>query len=178
MIIMINGAFGIGKTSVANKLWNSMMNSMIYDPEVVGYMLRNMIPEELRTPDERTDNFQDMELWKILVVQVAELLYKKYRKSLIVPMTIYNKDYFRYIYEGFKQIDPHTYHFCLIGSEETIGERLRNRGESEGNWCFQQIGKCLEAYQDPCFEDFIRTDDVSVDDIVQTIETRLTKPSS
>jgi hypothetical protein len=92
---------------------------------------------------------------------------------LIVPMTIINKDYFSYIYSGFKKIDDNTYHFCLTAKEETIYERLRKRGEIEGNWCFQQTKKCLEAYEDKCFEEFIMTDDVDVDNIVKTIVTRI-----
>ncbi|GLI84134.1 hypothetical protein ANABIO32_18340 [Rossellomorea marisflavi] len=46
MIIMINGAFGAGKTTLANALCKELPGSMIFDPEEVGYMLRNVIPEE------------------------------------------------------------------------------------------------------------------------------------
>jgi type IV secretory pathway ATPase VirB11/archaellum biosynthesis ATPase len=38
MIIMINGAFGSGKTSAANTLLPLIPNSMIYDPEEIGYI--------------------------------------------------------------------------------------------------------------------------------------------
>ncbi|WP_219837204.1 AAA family ATPase [Paenibacillus sp. R14(2021)] len=178
MIIMINGAFGVGKTTIASWLQASLANSMIYDPEEVGYMLRNLIPSELKAPEEQTDNFQDMELWKILVVQVAEQLHKKYKKTILVPMTICNKDYFHYIFNGLKQIDAETYHFCLIGSQETIFERLRMRGEVEGNWCFQQTLKCVEAYQDPCFQTYIPTDGREIDDIVNTIKARIDTSST
>ena len=41
MIIMINGAFGAGKTSVANALLQTVDDFMLFDPEVVGFMLRN-----------------------------------------------------------------------------------------------------------------------------------------
>jgi broad-specificity NMP kinase len=85
---MINGAFGVGKTTVASKL--------------------------------------------------LEIIRLKYQRNLIVPMTIYNKDNFSYIYDGLKEIDNETRHFCLMAAEETIYERLRKRGEVEGNWCFQQ----------------------------------------
>jgi broad-specificity NMP kinase len=173
MIIMLNGAYGVGKTTVANRLLGSIRDSMVYDPEEIGYMLRNMITDEIRTQEEQTDNFQDLELWKILVVKVAELLQRKYRKNLIVPMTIINKEYFFYILNGFKEIDQQTFHFCLLAQEETIYERLRKRGEIEGNWCFRQTKKCLEAYQDPCFEEYIMTDGVCIDDTVKTIETRI-----
>jgi adenylate kinase family enzyme len=170
---MINGAFGAGKTTVANKLLKCIPNSMLYDPEEVGYMLRNIITDELKTPDEQTDNFQDMELWKVLVVKVAELLQSKYGKNIIVPMTIFNKDYFHYIFNGFKEIDDRTFHFCLIAKEETIYERLRKRGEAEGNWCFQQTAKCLAAYRDRCFEEYIVTDGVEIADVVKIIATRI-----
>lgn len=42
MIILINGAFGVGKTSVASELKKTINNSMIFDPEEIGYMLRNI----------------------------------------------------------------------------------------------------------------------------------------
>lgn len=170
MIIMINGAFGVGKTTVANELFKVIDNSMIFDPEVVGFMLRYIITEDIKHDEEKTDNFQDFDLWKTLTVKVAELIKSKYRLNLIVPMTIFNKGYFKYIYKGFKEIDEQTFHFCLIASEETIYERLRFRGETEGNWCFQQTKKCVEAYDDKVFEEYIITDDVSVSDIVNSIK--------
>jgi adenylate kinase family enzyme len=173
MIIMINGAFGVGKTTVANKLLESIDNSMLYDPEEVGYMLRNIITDEVKKAEEKTDNFQDFELWKVLTVKVARLLKEKYQKKMIVPMTIINKEYFTYILNGFKEIDEQTYHFCLIAKEETIYERLLGRGEVEGNWCFQQTKKCVEAYQDECFEEYIFTDSLGIDQIVKDIERRI-----
>ncbi|MDY0393289.1 AAA family ATPase [Virgibacillus halophilus] len=48
MIIMINGAFGVGKTTVANRLQKELDNSMIFDPEEVGFMLRNIIPDDIK----------------------------------------------------------------------------------------------------------------------------------
>ena len=60
VIIMINGTFGSGKTSAANILQSLISNSMIYDPEEIGYMLRNIINEETRLEEERTDDFQDL----------------------------------------------------------------------------------------------------------------------
>jgi chloramphenicol 3-O-phosphotransferase len=173
MIIMINGAFGVGKTSVAYELQKTINNSMIFDPEEIGYMVRNIITEDIAHPSEITDNFQDYQLWKQLVVNVASLLIKTYDKNLIVPMTIYNKGYFEYIFNGFKVIDEKTFHFCLTAKEETIYERLRKRGEMEGNWCFQQTRKCMDGYQDSCFEQFIDTDGVNINEIVKIINEKV-----
>lgn len=169
MIIMINGAFGAGKTTVANELLKKMDNSMLFDPEAVGYMLRHIIPEDMKQPEERTDNFQDLAPWKILVVQVAEQLKNHYRKNLIVPMTIFNEEYFQYIKNGFLGIDHETYHFCLRASEATIHERLRKRGEEEGNWCFQQTGKCVDAFNTGKFGKYIETDNIDVNKVVNLI---------
>lgn len=54
MIVMINGAFGSGKTSAGKMLRPLIDNSMIYDPEEIGYMIRKLIPEECMDENERT----------------------------------------------------------------------------------------------------------------------------
>ena len=66
MIIMINGSFGVGKTTVANKLIESLDNFMLFDPEEIGFMLRHVIADEIKKDGERTDNFQDFEMWRRL----------------------------------------------------------------------------------------------------------------
>lgn len=173
MIIMINGAFGVGKTTVANELNKVIKNSMIYDPEEIGFMLRNIISDDIKHSYEKTDNFQDLELWKRLVVNVANLLVQTYNKNLIVPMTIINREYFEYIFKGFKEIDENTFHFCLMAKQETIFERLMQRGEIEGNWCFQQTKKCIEAFTNQSFENFINTDGINVEEIVEIIKVNI-----
>jgi chloramphenicol 3-O-phosphotransferase len=166
---MINGAFGAGKTSVANAFLQRMENAMLFDPEEVGYMLRTVIPEHVKLAEERTGDFQDLTLWPTMTVHTAEQLQRTYGKDLIVPMTIVNKTYFQYILDGFKKIDQETQHFCLAAKKETIHHRLLERGEPEGNWCFQQTERCLAAYEDESFGKFIQTDDLSVEEIVDEI---------
>ncbi len=170
---MINGAFGVGKTTIANTLQNEIEHSMIYDPEEIGYMLRNVIPIDIKRTESTTGDFQDLELWKELTVDVAKRLIAKYKINLIVPMTIRKIEYFRFIYNGFKSIDDQTHHFCLSASKETIYERLRLRGEEEGNWCFQQTDKCLEAYNQYDFGEYIDTEKASIIEIIQEIKEKL-----
>lgn len=173
MIIMINGAFGVGKTTIANMLQNEIENSMIYDPEEIGYLLRNVIPIDIKRIESSTGDFQDLDLWKELTVDVAKKLITKYKINLIVPMTIRKIEYFHFIYNGFKGIDEQTYHFCLNASKETIYERLRLRGEEEGNWCFQQTDKCLEAYNTYDFGEYIDTEKLSINDIIQELKEKI-----
>lgn len=169
MIVMVNGAFGAGKTTVAEELLRQIDGSMIFDPEEVGYMLRSIVQEDMKFNDEKTGDFQDLKPWKRLVVRVADELKYTYGKHLFVPMTIRKREYFETIYDGFKNLDHETYHFCLMATKETIHERLRNRGEEEGNWCFQQTDACIEAFHDPLFDQKIWTEDKSVEDIVREI---------
>ena len=76
MIIMINGSFGVGKTSVANCLVKNIKNSMLYDPEEVGFLLRNIIPGEIMHDEAKTGDFQDLILWKKTVVMIASEISK------------------------------------------------------------------------------------------------------
>lgn len=104
---------------------------------------------------------------------MAKRLVTKYNINLIVPMTIRKIEYLHFIYNGFKSVDEQTHHFCLIASKETIYERLRLRGEEEGNWCFQQTDKCLAAYNQYDFGEYIDTEKVSINDIVQDIKEKI-----
>ncbi|TFB19551.1 tunicamycin resistance protein [Filobacillus milosensis] len=172
MIIMINGAFGVGKTTVANELVKELDNSMIYDPEEVGFMLREVIPDEMKWAEAETGDFQDLELWRELTVTVAESLHKKYNKTLIVPMTIRRPEYFNYIINGFKNIDR-TYPFCLTASKEVIHNRLRKREAEEDGWCFQQTDKCLKAYNEHDFSEYVNTEGMSVKEVIESIKKQL-----
>jgi adenylate kinase family enzyme len=166
---MINGAFGSGKTTLAELLSNELSNSMIFNPEEIGYMLRNLISVEDRDLNERTDDFQDIKLWKNITLQVARELKIKYKKDLIVPMTIHKSANFEYIYNGFKELDDSLYHFCLIASEETLKKRLTIRGDVIGGWQFQQIDKCIKAFKDNRFEEFIISDNLDTSEISDII---------
>lgn len=177
MIIMLNGAFGAGKTTVAEGLLEKIDDSMLFDPEIVGYMLRSMLPEDIKRNESKSGDFQNYELWKVLTVDTAKRLKDKYGKPLIVPMTLRVPAYFTYIFNGFKEIDDETQHFCLQASRKTIFKRLRDRGEEEGNWCFQQTEKCLHAYEEYDFGEYIQTDDVEINEVISSIMKKLNTTS-
>lgn len=166
---MINGAFGVGKTSVSKKLIDKIPNSMIYDPEEVGFMLRNIITDNIKTEKELTDDFQDLDIWRKLVVQIAGELIIKYKKNLIVPMTIRKKEYFNYIYNGFESLDGQVYHYCLMAPLDEIHKRLLNRGEEIGSWVYKQGRKCVESFEDSIFKHHINTMNKSIDDVAEII---------
>ena len=168
MIIMINGPFGVGKSTTAELFQTKLPNSMIYDPEEVGLMLRK-VTNGVRLPHEDTDDFQDIELWPRLTVTVAEHLLQQYHRHLIVPMTLANTTYFRQIRDGLVRLDPELYHFCLMASYEVIHQRLAERGTEKGDWPFQQTQRCLEALKSSEFQIHIDVEEQDVEQVVETI---------
>ena len=84
---MLNGPFGVGKSTIARTSRYRLPNSMIYDPEIVGAAL-HALTDGIRDPAEKTDDFQDLALWPSLTVLVATQLHQYYHRHLIVPMTI------------------------------------------------------------------------------------------
>ena len=169
MIIFINGAFGVGKTTIAQKMIQVLPDSMLYDPEEVGYMLWNIL-----RPIGLDGDFQDYVAWRSLVPLVGEVLQGTYKRTLVIPMTIWKETYFTEVMDGLRTFDPNLYHFCLTASTETIHDRLRQRAEqAEEAWVFQQTAKCVQAFQSPLFREQIDTTLRDADEIVDLIFNRI-----
>ena len=81
MFILINGSFGIGKTTVSKRLSNDLPRARIADPEGVGFVLRRLPPWALGL-GERAADYQDMALWRRLIVVQARLAHRLARWSL------------------------------------------------------------------------------------------------
>jgi hypothetical protein len=141
MIVMLNGAFGVGKTTLAHALLAERPDWMLFDPEEVGAMLWKICPEP-------RGDFQELRAWAPLVVDTARTLLATYGRPLVVPMTLVHEANFRVVREGFARITE-THHFALIASSETIAERLTERGSDR--WAFDQIERCVAALERPEF---------------------------
>lgn len=154
MIIFINGSFGVGKTTVAELLVKRLPNSLLFDPETVGYMLRHILNPIISNYD-----FQDLPQWRPLVVTVASMLKEGYGRTLIMPMTIWHKPYFEEIIGGLRQIEPDFHHFCLLAPEETIHRRLTQRGNppEQYPWLQERVERCTESLHAPEFATHIDT---------------------
>lgn len=156
MIIMINGPFGVGKTTIAQTLCSAIPGSMLYDPEIVGTALQYFTAGVL-SPTEQTDDFQDIALWPSLTVLIAEQLLHHYQKHLIVPMTIVHPDYFHTIFSGFQRLTNRLFHFCLLAPLPTIQERLRQRGDDRTSWAWKRSIDYLPRFADHRFHHHIQT---------------------
>src|SRR5689334_15147046 len=107
MLIWINGAFGAGKTTLAEELKSRLPDALDYDPEYVGYLLTKWVP----APESR--DFQDLPLWRRMVARFAIGLWKEYERPLIVPMTLVNAQYRDEIFTALRAADVPMLHVFL-----------------------------------------------------------------
>jgi predicted kinase len=87
VIVWINGAFGGGKTTLAEELHRRLPQALPFDPEYVGYLLCTWVPPA------PSGDFQDIPLWRKLVAEFAIGLHHEYKQTVIVPMTLVNTEY-------------------------------------------------------------------------------------
>jgi 2-phosphoglycerate kinase len=83
LIIWINGPFGVGKTQTAFELHARLPNSVVFDPEELGFALRKVTPRVLQTGD-----FQDLPLWREFTQKAIEDVAQRFDGVIIVPMTL------------------------------------------------------------------------------------------
>jgi len=163
MIIFINGCFGVGKSTIAQSLAHQVPNSLLYDAEEVGLMLRNILK-----PIDWSGDFQDYTLWRTLVIEVAAMLMQQYQRTLIMPMTIWRKEYFDQIMSGLSKLDPDIHHYCLTAPADVIRKRILDRGEQqEGDWIFDQVGRCVKSFESDHFVEKIDTATKSPQQIIE-----------
>lgn len=140
MILMLNGAFGAGKTTLANALLARRPDLMLFDPEEVGFLLWRLL--------DTRDDFQDLPQWPPLVVETARVLVATTGRGLVVPMTLVDPHNYATIRAGFETICS-LGHFALVASRETLERRLTERGSDR--WAFDQIDRCVAALERPEF---------------------------
>jgi len=141
--IVINGSFGVGKTSVARELRSLLPRSIIFDPELIGFFIR-------RTPGYAHSDYQHSKLWRHLTTRLAKL-FGFGRRVVIIPMTFSRLDYLEEIRSGLSTTDSEVLHFCLVAPIEVIRERLAKRGQPETDprwsWVHTRALECCVAHE-------------------------------
>lgn len=162
MIIWVNGAFGAGKTSVVEALRGHLPDALVYDPEEVGFMLRHLVPPS------PTGDFQDLPIWRRLVVTSAVELRATYQADLLVPMTLVDAGYRREILGGLAAAGEEVRHVFLAVRPEVLRQRIRDQVMAPGDpgrdeevraWRLAQVDRCVAAQAD--LEDATRILDAS-----------------
>ena len=167
MIIWINGAFGSGKTQTTFELKRHLQDAFVYDPENIGYFIRENIPEQVKQSD-----FQDYPMWRDFNYKMLKYMDEVYRGPVIVPMTVTNKQYYDELISKLRLEQVEVHHYILYANKSTLLKRLRKRLEYETSWAAQQIDRCLVAFQNEITEGIIQTDAMTIDEVVLEIARR------
>jgi ATP-binding membrane protein len=165
MIIWINGAFGVGKSTIAEVLNSKLIPSFVFDPEQVGAFLWDNFPNPLKNKGD----FQDIEIWRSINFQILNYLSHNYFGDIIVPMTITNIVYYDEIIGSLINAGVDVRHYILSATKENIIKRLSLRGEKRGGWAEMQIDRCLNSFYKSINQVKIDTDNKSIDSVVEHI---------
>ncbi|MEO3978103.1 AAA family ATPase [Streptomyces sp. CAU 1734] len=147
MIVWVNGAFGSGKSTLVDELLLRWPEALVYDPEMVGYVLREIV-------EVPTGDFQDLRLWRRQVADLAVGLIEEYRRPVLIPMTVVNPGYAGEIFGALKDAGIDVHHFFLKVSREVLEKRIDGRSftpdspdqdEKVRHWCKEKITQCLAA---------------------------------
>ncbi|MEU7702442.1 NUDIX domain-containing protein [Streptomyces sp. NPDC039028] len=126
MIVWVNGAFGAGKSSTARELVDLIPNSTLYDPEVTGGGLRGLLPAKRLA---EVEDYQDLPIWRRLVVDTAAALLAEVGGVLVVPMTLLRQEYRDEIFGGLAARRIDVRHVLLAPEETILRQRIDGRSE-------------------------------------------------
>ncbi|MGW0601727.1 AAA family ATPase [Streptomyces sp. NPDC002776] len=147
MIVWVNGAFGSGKSTLVEGLRPRWPEALVYDPEMVGYVLRGIV----QVP---TGDFQDLRLWRRQVADLAVGLVEEYGRPVLVPMTLINPGYVGEIFGKLQDAGIEVHHFFLKVSREVLEKRIDGRSftpddpeqdERVRRWCKGRVEACMAA---------------------------------
>jgi AAA domain len=163
VILHLNGAFGVGKTTVARLLVRRLPHASLYDPELVGTLVRAL--------GRNHDDYQDDPVWRRLVVAVAGVLHAEVSMRLVVPMTLWRPEYHAEIVGGLRAVDSDVRLFRLAVSEDVLRARIHARPDADGphEWCLRHVASGVAAMRDERFGREIRTDGRTPDEIADEI---------
>jgi hypothetical protein len=168
MIILLNGAFGVGKSAVAHCLAKQLPGASIFDPEWLGFLLQRLA---FRT----VDDFQDLACWRRGTVAGIRFL-RRFRPTVVVPMAFSNEAYLSEVRDGVGRSDRQVLHFCLMAPLPVILQRLEQRSVGSPAslaWQRRRAAECCLAHQSAFFREHIPTDGLSPQAVAQALVQRI-----
>ncbi|MFJ8357423.1 NUDIX domain-containing protein [Streptomyces sp. NPDC093984] len=123
-VVWINGAFGAGKTTTARELIELIPNSTLFDPEVIGGVLTQLLPPKRLA---EVGDFQDLPIWRRLVIDTAAAMLAELDGVLVVPMTLLRQEYRDEIFGGLAARRIPVRHVLLAPAETILRQRIAGR---------------------------------------------------
>ena len=141
MIVWIDGAYGAGKSTLAEQLHRLLPNSFVFDAESVGNAVRDNMPHEVYY----CEIFEGYDLWFQVCRELLAALTARFDGVVLVPMTLIRQDSFAKFAVPLRERGIEIVHVLLESSKELIHDRILERGEDEDCWCMRHIDDCLSA---------------------------------
>ena len=168
MVVLLNGSFGIGKTTVARILTKRLPGTVLFDPELIGFVLQRA----RKLAGRPVDDFQDIPLWRRLVILGIRIM-TRLRRNVIVPMAFSNRSYLEEVRSGIARYEPDVRHVCLVAPEQVVYERLARRGggstEADLAWQYRRAAECCVAHRDAAFAEHISTDGITAAEVAERL---------
>lgn len=162
MIIWLSGAYGVGKSTLAEAMAVKMENALIFDAEEVGNAVRENYPD---CPYGYI--FEDYPLWGEFCYLLLKDIHEKFHKDILVPMTLLRVESYGII-EKLNRDGINAHLVVLEASYQTVHDRILARGEEEGCWCMENI-ELARAGSTALPGIHIATDDRTVDELVNIV---------
>jgi chloramphenicol 3-O-phosphotransferase len=124
VIIWLNGTFGAGKTSTADRLAALVPGGRVVDPETVGSMLRANLG------DRPVADFQDWPAWPPLVAATLTELARMTGQHLIAPQTVLKREYFDQIFTALRAAELEVFHVVLDAADAVLRSRIEGSDEA------------------------------------------------
>ena len=172
-VVWINGAFGAGKSTVAQRLAAALPDAAVFDPEPLARLIRDAMP-----PSRRPSDYQDSALWRHLTVEAVGGLAAG-SGVVVVPMTLIDEGYFADTVGVLRESGVHVDHFALTASPATIRRRLLKRQVTRlahppsTRWALDRVERCCKALASSTFHEQIGTDALTVTEVVDRILKRI-----
>ena len=164
MIIWLNGAFGSGKTTCAKILEKKLPNAFLYDPEQVGFFIRDQLPKSLQQPD-----FQHHPEWREFNYRMLSKIATSFDGVILVPMTLVDATYVDEIIVRLQRDGIDVRHLILEANRQTLVKRLNKRFEWFNSWGKAQIDRCQSAFESDIRAEKIMTDHRSKSDVARAV---------
>ena len=147
MIVWLNGPFGAGKTTLSAKLRERLPDSLLFDPEEIGYVVRTVVPPA------PSGDFQDLPIWRRLTVAALLELRRLYPQTVIVPMTLVQPAYIEEIFGSLTNLGERLLHIFLDIDARLLRSRIEAqvlvpdpvRDQDIRQWRLDQVDRCLAS---------------------------------
>ena len=164
MILWISGAYGVGKSTLAEALQQSLPNSLIFDAEEVGNAVRENYPN---CPYGYI--FEDYPLWSEFCVRLLQDIHTNFHRDILVPMTLLREHSYPRIIQRLKDPGIDVRLILLEASIESVHDRILARGEDEDCWCMENALLAIAGTAALPADLRINTNDCSVESIAAKV---------